>query len=340
MADAFFPSIYPLRFHLETLAAFHVPEYKGSLFRGGFGYFFRDLVCVTRAPACPGCPHLHTCSYSTVFESPVAPERIGVLRKYPNAPHPFVMAPPLDARTLLPAGTDLSLDITLIGEGVKTLPHFLVVFEEMGRSGRFGGKFRLRAVHSALPAAQPVFDGVTRRIAESVPPWIAPPEPPPPQRAHLSFLTPLRMRTGGVYNRNPDFVSIAHALLRRIHLLAAIYGEGTASTDWMKPLLASADQVRSESSTFSLYPWQRASGRQHRSIAMDGVIGKITVGGDLDLLWPWLRLGEWIHVGPGRPWGWVNSAWRGNRVRKGTLEHFREVYRMEVVDRKAFGVRG
>ena len=198
VADAFFPLIYPLRFHLETLAAFHVPEYKGSLFRGGFGYFFRDLVCVTRAPACPGCPHLHTCSYSTVFESPVAPERIGVLRKYPNAPHPFVMAPPLDSRTLLPAGTDLSLDITLIGEGVKTLPHFLVVFEEMGRSGRFGGKFRLRAVHSALPAAQPVFDGVTRRIAESVPPWIASPEPPPPQRAHLSFLTPLRMRTGGV----------------------------------------------------------------------------------------------------------------------------------------------
>ena len=50
--------ITPLRFRLETLGPFRVPEYKGALFRGGFGQFFRDLVCITRAPVCTGCPHL------------------------------------------------------------------------------------------------------------------------------------------------------------------------------------------------------------------------------------------------------------------------------------------
>ena len=29
-----------------------MPEYKGALFRGGFDQFFRDLVCITRAPVC------------------------------------------------------------------------------------------------------------------------------------------------------------------------------------------------------------------------------------------------------------------------------------------------
>ena len=40
--------VTPLRFRLETLGPFRVPEYKGALFRGGFGQFFRDLVCITR----------------------------------------------------------------------------------------------------------------------------------------------------------------------------------------------------------------------------------------------------------------------------------------------------
>ena len=40
--------VAPLRLHLVTTGAFRTPEYKGSLFRGGFGQFFRDLVCVSR----------------------------------------------------------------------------------------------------------------------------------------------------------------------------------------------------------------------------------------------------------------------------------------------------
>ena len=91
--------VTPLRFRLETMGPFRVPEYKGALFRGGFGQFFRDLVCITRAPACTGCARLASCAYSLVFETPVQPETFTVLRKYPNAPHPFVMTPPLDART-------------------------------------------------------------------------------------------------------------------------------------------------------------------------------------------------------------------------------------------------
>ena len=294
---AAFPPLYPLQFHLEALEPFRLPEYKGALFRGGFGFFFRDLVCVTRAPTCTGCPHLHECTYSTVFESPVEPAKAEVLRKYPNAPHPFVMVPPADSRTLLAARARLVLDVVLIGPGLRSLPHFLVVFDEMGRSGRFGGKFHLRRVNSALPGNELIFDGLTRRVGAVVPAWRPVPEAQPVHRAQLQFITPLRMRTGGVYNRSPNFVDIAHALLRRIHLLAAIYGGGGPSTDWMKPLLAAADAVSTEHSGFNLYPWQRNSGRQKRRISMDGVTGTLTAAGDLTALMPWLRAGEWINVG-------------------------------------------
>ena len=144
--------IAPYRVQLETTGEFRVPEYKGALFRGGFGQFFRDLVCATRRPVCTGCPHLHTCAYSTVFETPVDPERFRVLRKYTHAPHPFVLTPPLDTRTALPAGSRMEVGLTLIGRGIEYLAHFIPVFEAMGRSafdagGCGGGSISLDGYH-------------------------------------------------------------------------------------------------------------------------------------------------------------------------------------------------
>jgi len=143
-------SLLPLRvsslhFRLETTGLFRVPEYKGALFRGGFGEYFREMVCVTRAPVCTGCPHLSTCPYSLVFETPVLSDRFRVLRKYPNAPHPFVLTPPLDGRTSIPPGTSMEVGVTLIGRGIDYLPHFIQVF------GRDGTR---RAVRGTVPAAE------------------------------------------------------------------------------------------------------------------------------------------------------------------------------------------
>ena len=122
----------------------------------------------------------------------------------------------------------------------------------------------------------------------------------------LEFVTPLRMRTGGVYNRAPNFVDVAHALLRRIHLLSAIYGTGEPSTTWMKSLLAAADLLRPRrriSLYIHIYPWQRLSGRQRRRIEMDGVTGVLTASGDLTELAPWFRAGEWVNAGSGTSMG-------------------------------------
>jgi len=185
--------VTPLRFRLETMGPFRVPEYKGALFRGGFGQFFRDLVCITRAPVCTGCAHLARCAYSLVFETPVQPETFTVLRKYPNAPHPFVMTPPLDARTAIAAGVEMALDVTLIGRGVEYLPHFIYVLEKMGASGRYGGRFRVRSVVSPVDGAA-VYDGATRRIVRPPVEWRGE-DGRAARSIQLDFQTPLRMRT-------------------------------------------------------------------------------------------------------------------------------------------------
>ena len=303
MAKPLLPRIAPLRFHLETCGPFRGPEYAGALFRGGFGKFFRDLVCVTRMPICGGCALLHSCPYSIVFETPVIPGEFTVLRKYPHAPHPFVMVPPLDGVDVVPPGHVLRLDVTLIGRGIDYLPHFILVIEAMGASGRFGGKFRVKKIVSALDAGIVVYDAEGRRIFEPPPEWRVATGGLPVRRIGLEFLTPLRIRTQGRYNPSPDFAALAQALLRRIHLLSAIYGGGEGDSSWTFPLLRQADAAVTERASFRLFTWDRMSGRQGRKVQMDGVLGSLAAEGDLTDLAPYFRMGEWVNIGSGTSMG-------------------------------------
>ncbi|MGO8736569.1 MAG: hypothetical protein ACLQVM_27680 [Terriglobia bacterium] len=97
MARPLLPKIAPLRFHLETCGPFRGPEYAGALFRGGFGKFFGDPVCVARMPVCDGCALLYPRPYSIVFGTPATPGQFTGPRKYTRAPHPLVVAPALAA---------------------------------------------------------------------------------------------------------------------------------------------------------------------------------------------------------------------------------------------------
>ena len=295
-------AVTPVRIRIETTGRFRAPEYAGALFRGGFGQFFRDLACVTKAQVCQGCAHQRTCSYSVVFETPVEPERFTVLRKYPNAPHPFVLTPPLDGRTEVGAGAELCVDVTLIGKGVHYLPHFVWVFEEMGAAGHYGGRFRVRSVESLVDGGM-VYDGASRRMVGEAAKWTGTDEGRV-GRMRLEWVTPLRMRTEGRYNASPEFAQIAQALLRRVGLLEAIYGTGDGDgTGRVKELMPQADRVETERKDFRMYRWSRTSGRTGGRVQMDGVVGGMVVRGELGALAPWFRLGEWVHVGSGTSMG-------------------------------------
>ncbi len=292
-------TIYPLRVELELVGPFHAPEYLGGLLRGGFGKYFRDLTCITRAPTCENCRHTDNCPYSTVFETPVNAARFPVLRKYPNAPHPFVLSPEMRQDRCYSAGSTLSLSLTLIGPGSRYFPHFLAVLDAMGREGRFGGRFRVRRVLSATAGAV-VFDGGSRLILTDPPEWTWPqPALAGLDRMRIRVTTPLRLRVRGEYTTRPTFAELTQAFLRRVHLLRALYGDGEVSTEWMRPLLHVADGVVPESQEWTAFSWDRMSGRQKRKICMDGIMGEMAVRGDVSTLYSWYRLAEWIHVGSG-----------------------------------------
>lgn len=309
--------IYPMQFVFRTQSEFNGPAYLGGLFRGGFGKYYRDLICATGALACTGCPHLQSCGYSRVFETPVDPSRMAVLRKYPHAPHPFVLRPPAspDSRCVSP-GQQMLLGVTLIGPGLHYLSHFLRVFDEMGRNGRFGGKFRLETAVDCRGVV--VFQHGRIRSRPQV--W----EMPGSVRSEcgadgcqdfadvfsgfaLEFETPLRMRTDGEYNESPDFLAVARALLRRVSLLEALYGTGDFRPQ-VHRLMEIAERMKVRKGEYRRFAWSRMSGRgdARRHVPMDGVVGRLDVVCDRSAWesWmPWIRLGEVIHIGNGASMG-------------------------------------
>ncbi len=118
-------ALYRLRFIAQETV--RLPAYAGSMWRGVFGRALKRLVCVTREPTCSPCLLYRSCIYPYLFETPPDPA-LGKLRKYPAAPHPFVVRPGTGG--VHAAGDSISVDVLLFGHGNRHLPYVLHAFTQ------------------------------------------------------------------------------------------------------------------------------------------------------------------------------------------------------------------
>ena len=133
------------QFILSPLEGWDLPNYLGATLRGGFGYAFKKTCCPLRNECRERCSFPERCVYSYIFETP-PPKETEVMRKYPFAPHPFIIEPPLENKREGP----LTFGLTLVGKSIDYLPYFLYTFEELGRMGlgRRRSKFYLQEVRN------------------------------------------------------------------------------------------------------------------------------------------------------------------------------------------------
>ncbi|MDY6874660.1 MAG: CRISPR system precrRNA processing endoribonuclease RAMP protein Cas6 [Chloroflexota bacterium] len=299
------------RFTLEPRTPLHLPPYKGSVLRGGFGHVFKRTVCVQpRVRTCATCLLAETCAYAYLFETRPPPGS-QVLRTHEAVPRPFVIRPPLDRRTEIPAGEPLTFGLVLVGRAMGYLPYFLVVFRELGEAGlgRGRGKYILREVRAVHPLSgeeRLVYDGETllgtglEVAAEKVAAWA---EELPFDRLTVRFLTPARLKHGGEFMRaGVDFHVLVRALLRRLSSLSYFHCGERWETDY-PGWVERAEQVEVAETHLSWVEWERYSGRQAHRIKMGGVVGSVTYAGDLAPFRPLLALGMLAHVGKGAVFG-------------------------------------
>ncbi len=307
LADFYFSRFL---FELKAEEQFSLPTYKGSTFRGAFGHAFKKVVCTLRRADCTDCLLKERCVYSYIFETPL-PENNSDLSKYRNAPHPFVILPPLDDRKFFPQGVTIPFVLTLIGRAVEYLPYFIYTFSELGNTG-FGsdrGKFTItRVLRLNGTESIPVYEG-DGKILKSAYETMSWQNLVDTHSGHngsnelsVQFISPTRIRQQNDLVVDLDFSVFFRSLLRRIDALSYFHCGCSLNGD-VRSLIQQANEIQTKSRRLSWYDWERYSNRQETRMKLGGFIGEVTFTGILEPFMPYILLGEYIHVGKGTSFG-------------------------------------
>jgi CRISPR-associated endoribonuclease Cas6 len=295
------------RFTIKPKRELILPPYKGSTFRGGFGYAFRHAVCIKQDKECPECSLRNKCIYSYVFETSVPHEEGKHQDK--DVPHPFIIEPPIDDRRHYGIDDRLDFDLILIGRAVDYMPYFIFAFEEVGRVGvgKNKGQYSLEKVIGMNNGEKTlIYDGKShfrddfhtidsREIMGQG-------ELPDSCRVKLRFLTPARIKYNGKYIDDANFEVVIRNLLRRLSSLAEVHCGEKWELDW-KGLIERTKEIKTVHSDLVWKDWERYSQRQDTKMNMGGFLGEIIFEGDLVEFMPFLKLGEYLHIGKGTVFG-------------------------------------
>ena len=284
---------YQFNFILEN--PLRLDFYSGSLLRGVFGQALRQISCMTKMKTCPDCPLYRTCPYTTVFEMP--PPVQHNLQRFSQIPNPYIIEPPPLGGKVYQAGEVLSFSIVLIGQAIAQLPLIIFAWQRAFAVGigKFNSTAQLSHVVLMDQSPQIIYDAktdTTVQTHQAIRPLLL----ATTDNIRLSFTTPLHIQKHGkVLGDDMSAKDFLLALIRRYYLLQEFYGHTYQAPDFSK--LAEQAQTVTCNKQLTWCSWQRYSNRQQQKMRFDGVLGTITLTGELNVFLPMLQAGQWLHIG-------------------------------------------
>lgn len=288
----------------------HLPEYKGSVLRGGFGYVFRNIVCFHKQEECQDCSFQDRCAYSYIFETSPT-EKSKRFSSYSDVPRPFVVEPSNEQKRSFAKGDSLQFGLVLIGKAIEYFPYFVFCFDELGKKGlgRERVKFRLQDVCGFDFEKEQyisVYETKEHLLKDNLPTICASELTfQTEQTLSLEFLTPTRIKYRGKYISDMEFHVMLRNLLRRISMLMLFHCETKLEIDNDK-LIKEAKMVDVLDWNLQWNDWVRYSTRQNTRMKLGGFIGNVTYTGELEKFMPFVTLGEQIHLGKNTTFGLGN----------------------------------
>lgn len=299
---------------LEATEELHLPEYKGSTFRGGFGNALKKAVCMTKTFDCLPCILQQTCPYISIFEPKVSKATADLLRTGRDAPSPFVLEPPLTEQREFKVGDQFTVKLILIGNAIGQLPYFIYAFTLLGERiglGTAKGKFTL--LQATDSDGKKMYEHRAQTVKDSFRIFRSGEFLNGSSSARLTFkfTTPTRIMTShGNGSRHlmrlreaDDFWTFVESLHHRLFALSSLHC-GAESADYREHKLPlHSHPVSLVESSIRWHDWERRSNRQGTIMKLGGFVGEATFEGEFAALLPLLRIGEHLHVGKNTSFG-------------------------------------
>ncbi|MFN3713614.1 MAG: CRISPR system precrRNA processing endoribonuclease RAMP protein Cas6 [Alcanivoracaceae bacterium] len=265
------------------------------MLRGAFGHALRKLTLLPHKNNEP-CALKDTCPYCQIFATPPLPNHR--LQKFSQMPAAYVIEPPTGGQQALAAGDLFPFDLVLIGRAIHQLPLVVFAFKQALENGLGKSKTSCTLVQVQQAEAGTILwqKGQAQMAASAPLPHV--PETPHGS-ATLSFVTPLRLQQQGklVGMRELDARTLLIALARRWQLLADVHLGGDAPQLDFTQLGDAARSINLHAQSMTWFDWQRYSNRQQQAMTLGGLIGNLTLHGDLSLFNSLLHIGQWLHIG-------------------------------------------
>jgi hypothetical protein len=274
------------------------------MLRGSFGHGLRSVSCITRQRFCEGCPLLDSCQYPALFAPQPGAE---LAAQFPDIPAPYVIEVPLGTPHTLAEGESLTFNMVLFGHAVRQLGTVILAWQRAAWNGLGKGQARAtlaRVEWEATPRDwTEVFSTDSGRVAPHAGTLILSEEAyfagkSATSSVTLHLETPTRLQHRGTlcnsHQLTPEIV--LGALRRKVALYARRY-LGSMPAEPVRP-----DDMMLDHRT-TVHQWQRYSSRQQRAMSMDGLVGPLTLKGELQSWLPWLWLGQYTHLGKNTSFG-------------------------------------
>jgi len=291
-----------LKLHLTARDQIYLPQFAGSALRGGFGHALRKSCCAMQAQDCRACMLKTSCLYASVFETSFNHVSAGGY-KLSDYPRPFIIEPTFLNQNKFSPGEPFSCNLILIGKAIEFLPYFIFAFAEMGRHG-IGvdrGRYRIDRITDQFGENDNfIFDGASERFtgsvqAHSLNHFVA--SDKDNSKIVLTFKTPTRIKSGNHLTKNLNFRLFMQNLFRRLSLLALVCTGNSWGLNYKSLLEKAEAAVEFSESKLYWYDWNRYSSRQKKSMKLGGFLGRISFKGDLEEFLPFIKAGEYLHVG-------------------------------------------
>lgn len=256
-----------VRFTLEPLAPFRLPDWPGSMYRGALGHALAAL---------------DGGSYVRLFREPDAP--MAPDRAPPDAPRPYFVEWPVAPARIVRPGETHQVDVVFVGSASEAVPSVVAGMELAARAGLGTARVphRLLETRMTLGAHGPVA-------------LAAMPDPLP--KAPLGSLTlllttPLLLSKDHPRKQQFDADRLLRLAVERARSLARIY---CGSPPCQDPLPRGC--IEADASALRWLRTERESARQSSRIPLGGFVGRVELRGDLE---PWreaLLLALYLHAG-------------------------------------------
>jgi hypothetical protein len=284
-----------LRLHFRLKQAWQRPVFIGSALRGGFGQAIADLACTEPAllaseSSCRTCPKQQACAYPAVFKRP---EENGQSK----APH-YALRPPVWGSVAMDSGEHLVFEQVLYDDALAQLP---VILHAWSRFQFDDSQPQLEFVKAEQLDLQG--DVIASWVPEVPVQGFKPLSPlldfSAGSEMKIRFLSPVILRKQGQDKTRTTITAkdIVESARQRsplkketlIHLLPFNELEKSVITAWAASIDMQADLYDCQ--------WDRNSRNHGKKIPMKGVIGELTLSGNLEPFSASLYLAQFTGLG-------------------------------------------